>query len=397
MKIKLDEHLWNKLLKIRDIKRRRQVLTKIGYNPDEIAQILADLRIQSRAKLKFPRASQMQFTKEGLKQASSKWLAEYRTLKMKQNLSTIKNVLEIGSGIGGDTIAQGLRWNVITIEKDLPLLQVLKHNLEVYHLLDKIEIIEADILEIIHQTWFREKLAHVDAIIFDPSRKSNSSAASEVEEYEPSLSLIPDLLQISPNVVVKLASAIDISSAKFDCDVEVVSYKGSVKETMLWFGKFKLSDQKNVIATKLPEKISLVKQASVGIPAISLPKKYLFEPDPAFIKAQVLNDIASEYNLTLLNENIAYLTGDTKVITPVMKCYQYISHCDLNFEKINRLLKQYQIGQLDYKSRGVKIDLKTVHKSIEYHGKGQGILIFTLISKKPSIILCKYCILKEKG
>ena len=391
MQDKLNEELWNKLLKIRDKKRRKAVLIKVGYFPKEIEHILADLHIHSRAKLKYPRAAQMQFTQAGLEQASSKWLAEYRTLKMKLCLPSIKRVLEVCSGIGGDTIAQSLRWKLLTVEKDPEIVALLKHNLNVYNLLEKVEIIEGDILELLQQKEFMDKLSGIDAIIFDPSRRHDSTHTVKIEEYHPPLSLLSDLLQISPNIVVKIAPGVDFSHIPYNCDIEVVSYKGSVKETMLWFGKFMRSEKRCIIATKLPENISVVKHDTISIPALSDPKQYLYEPDPAFIKGHVINDIASEHKLTLLHEKLAYLTSDLYVDTPILKCYHYIAHCELDFKKINSLLKRYQIGRLDYKSRGVKIDLKTVHKSIEYHGKGQGVLIFTLISNKPSIILCRYC------
>ncbi|UYP46857.1 hypothetical protein NEF87_003142 [Candidatus Lokiarchaeum ossiferum] len=391
MQDKLNKELWNKLLKIRDKKRRRAVLVKIGYSPIEIEHILADLHIHSRAKLKYPRAEQMQFTQAGLEQASSKWLAEYRTLKMKQKIPKISQVLEVCSGIGGDTIAQSLRWKLLTVEKDPEIIALLKHNLNVYNLLEKVQIIEGDILELLQQKKFMDKLTNIDAIIFDPSRRHGSDHTVKIEEYLPPLSILSDLEQISPNIVVKIAPGVDFSHIPYTCDIEVVSYKGSVKETMLWFGKFMQSEKQSIIATKLPENISIIKQDSVSVPTLTGPKQYIYEPDPAFIKAHVINDIANEHKLTLLHEKLAYLTNNVFVKTPILKCYQYIAHCDLDFKKINNLLKLHQIGRLDYKSRGVKIDLKTVHKSIEYHGKRQGILIFTLVSQKPSIILCKYC------
>ncbi len=390
MNIKLDERLSNKLIKIRDIKRRKQVLTKIGYNDSEIKEILEFIHIRTKAILKYPRASQMLFTKEGLEQASSKWLAEYRTLKIKQAFPSVQNVLEICSGIGGDTIALGLRWGVITVEKDPEIIKILSHNLKVYNLFEKVEIIEGDILELIDQNDFKDKLSNIDCIFFDPSRRYNSNHTIKIEEYRPSLSLLAKLLKITPNIVVKVAPAVNFSYIKFDCDIEVVSYKGSVKETMLWFGKFKKSDKPQIIATKLPENISMVKQDNIPIKVSRFPKKYIYEPDPAFIKAHVLNDIALKYNLFFLHEKIAFLTSDKALKTPMLKSYKYIYHCDMNFSKINKILKDYSIGRLDYKSRGVKIDFKTIHKSFEYHGKEQGLIIFTLILNQPHIILCKY-------
>ncbi|MFX1325496.1 MAG: hypothetical protein ACFE8N_11095, partial [Promethearchaeota archaeon] len=176
-----------------------------------------------------------------------------------------------------------------------------------------------------------------------------------------------------------------------DCDIEVVSYKGEVREIMLWFGKFKITpDTQSVLATKLPEKITWTqKPKRYNIP-VTEPRKYVYEPDPAFIKAHLISDIAEKYNLNQIHKHIAYLTSDKLIITPILKCYETLAYLELDYNNINEILDKLNLGAMDFKSRGISVDLKNIHREIRGTGTKKGLILFTKISNKPSAIICRY-------
>ncbi|MHA2394038.1 MAG: hypothetical protein ACXAEX_19055 [Promethearchaeota archaeon] len=387
------ETLINKLAQIRDVKKRRNYLVTKGFHKSEIDKILEEVHLHIKGKKKFPRANQMKFTKESLAQASSKYLAEYRTWKMQQQLGAVQKALDVGSGVGGDTIAMALRWRVISVEKDSAITEMLKHNISVYNVEKNVTVIFGDILELLDYKDFQKQLNDVDCIFFDPSRRRKGKRTVKIEEYEPPISLVERLQNFSENVCVKISPGVDLSRIHYDCDIEVVSYKGEVREVMLWFGKFKIaSDKRSLLATKLPEKITRIqKSKSYNIP-VSRPKKYVYEPDPAFIKAHLISDIAEEYNLNQLHKEIAYLTSDQLISTPILKCYQVLTYIPQNYGIVNKKIDELNLGKLDFKARGVSIDLKNIHKFIRGKGKKKGLIIFTMISNKPSVIICKYAL-----
>ena len=199
------------------------------------------------------------------------------------------------------------------------------------------------------------------------------------------------LKNFSQNICVKIAPGVDFSHIHYNCDIEVISYKGEVKEVVLWFGKFKISaDKKSILATKLPEKITrILKSIRYSVP-VSEPKMYIYEPDPAFIKAHLISDIAKEYNLYQLHKKIAYLTSDEFISTPILKSYQVLTYNKMDYPLINRILNEFNLGSIDFKARGVSIDLKNIHKFIRGTGKKKGLIIFTMVLNEPGAIICKY-------
>ncbi|MHA2130745.1 MAG: hypothetical protein ACW99L_12290, partial [Promethearchaeota archaeon] len=204
-----------KLSQIRDVKERRKFLEKQGLNKSKIEQILEEVHLKVKGKKKFPRANQMRFNREGLAQASSKNVAEYRTWKMRQKLGVIQKSLDVGSGIGGDTIAMALRWKVFSIENDSTIIEMLKHNIRVYNVGKNVILIHGDILKLIEDVEFQKKIVDINCIFFDPSRRVKGKRTVKIEEYNPPLSLVNKLQDFSENICVKISPGIDLSRIKF--------------------------------------------------------------------------------------------------------------------------------------------------------------------------------------
>jgi len=386
------EEISKKLVQIRDVKKRRAFLKKKGLSKPEIERILEEVHIKVKGRKKFPRANLMKFDKEGLAQASSKYVAEYRTWKMRQRLGPIHASLDVGSGVGGDTIAMGMRWKVFSVEKNPSTMDMLKHNVNIYNVEKNVDFILGDILKLIEEKKFQDKIKEIDCIFFDPSRRGQGKRTVKIEEYEPPLSLVEKLTHFSKNICVKIAPGVDLSYiASYDCDIEVISYKGEVKEIVLWFGNFKINSEKNsIMATKLPEKITLIQDLINYSVPLSEPKKYVYEPDPAFIKAHLIGDIAKKYNLFQMSNKIAYFTSDSFIDTPILKSYRVLSYKNLDYDLINEVINELNLGKLDFKARGITIDLKNIHNIVKGNGKNNGLVIFTRISNKPCAIICKY-------
>jgi hypothetical protein len=385
------ESLIREVSEIRDVKRRRAHLKKRGLKEPEISRVLDAAHFLSKGRLKFPRAAKMRFDREGLAQASSQPIAEYRTWKMRNRLGKVGKALDVGSGIGGDTIFMAMRWRVVSVDRDQEKMEMLHHNLGVYNVGKNVETIVGDICVLLEDPGFREKVSDVDLVFFAPSRRSGGRRTVRFEEYEPPLSLVDRLLEVSPNLCVEVAPGADLSRIEYDCDVEVISHKGEVKEVILWFGDLKLSkEEKSMIATKLPERITRVRSKGTRKISVTVPKDYLYEPDPAFIKAGLIDDLAHEYGLTLLHPKIAYLTGEVFVKTPMVKPYRVLRVTEMDYSVINSELTRLNLGSVDSKARGVSIDHKEIRKLVRGKGENRGLVIFTLVNKKPSAIIADY-------
>ncbi len=385
-----EERLIAEASKIRDVEKRRKYLQTQGITKEEIELLIDQVHFRTKGRDKFPRAAKMRFTRPTLAMASSKEVAEYRTWKIRQRLGEIKQALDVGAGIGGDTIAMALRWPVVAVENNPETAEMLRHNLNVYEVEQKVTIIQGDITELIHNPEFKESLKNLDVVFFDPSRRSEDKRTVKTEEYIPPLTLVEELVKLCPNLCAKISPGTDLDRIKYDCDIEVISNRGEVKEVDLWFGSLKQSPEKRTImATKLPEKITLEKQDAKP-PEVSGLGQYLYEPDPAYIKAGLINTLAEIHTLSALNPHIAYLTANQLHKTPVMKAFKVVAETSVNPEEINKKLIEWGIGRVDFKARGVDIDLKNIHKQINGTGKGKGVIIFTIIGEEKRAVICQY-------
>lgn len=384
------ERLIAETSKIRDIIKRREYLKSQGVEAEEIETILDDVHYRTRGRDKFPRASKMWFTRDGLAMASGKAVAEYRTWKIRNQLGKLRKALDVGAGIGGDTIAMALRWPVVSVEIDPELIEILRHNIEVYDAQKNVEVVQGDITKLIKDKEFKSKLDELDVIFFDPSRRSENGRTVKTEEYIPPLSFVDDLLKLSPNLCVKISPGTDLDRIGYDCDIEVISYRGEVKEVVLWFGKLKLDQEKiAVLATKLPEKVTMERTVTPRI-KITQVSDFLYEPDPAYIKARLIDTLAQYYDLAQIHPKIAYLTGEEKLRTPVLKTFEVMRVTGTEPAEINLTLGELGIGRVDFKARGVSVDMKGIHKRIIGKGRRRGLVVFTVVGKKDRAVICRY-------
>ncbi|MHA1109508.1 MAG: RsmD family RNA methyltransferase [Promethearchaeota archaeon] len=366
-----------------------------GFSEPDISLILKKVKFLRKGFKKFPRASQMQYTESSIAQASSLEIAKYRTWKVFSKLGKIQHSIDLCGGIGGDAIAAGLRWKVMVVEKDKSVFDMLEHNLEVYKVQNNVTSILGDIYDLLEQSEFQEVLKKADFIFFDPSRREDGKRTVKIEEYIPPLSLIEQILQINQKICVKISPGVDIYHIPYECDIEVVSLKGEVKEIMLWFGDLMENPgNPDIIATKLPEKLTLKKElhkyteTSVGL--LSNLKKYLYEPDPAAIKAHLINELATTFKISTLHPQVAYLTSEKYTGTPWLKTYQVIESCPVDIPLIKKLLKKHEIHRIDCKARGLTLDLHKIQKELNSKGKNIGLVIFTWINNKKTAIIAQY-------
>lgn len=384
------ERLIAEAMKIRDINKRRIYFKAQGVDESEIDRLIDLVHFRTRGRDKFPRASKMMFTRDGLAMASGKAVAEYRTWKMRKQLGSVKKVLDVGAGIGGDTIAMALRWKVLSVENNPEMVEILKHNIGVYGVKDNVTVIQEDITELVHDEGFMEQVKDIDFVFFDPSRRSQRSRTVKTEEYIPPLDFIHKLLRLSPNLCVKISPGTDIQRIKYDCDIEAISNRGSTKELVLWFGGLKLkSDESAILATKLPEKMTMIRDGTKRTEITGV-GEYLYEPDPAFIKAWLVDTIADEHGLTRIHPTIPYLTGDKIANIPILKQYKVLSVTDNIPNVINKELNRLRIGRVDFKARGVKTDMKSIHRKIHGKGNRKGLVILTRIEEREIAVICSY-------
>lgn len=359
------------------------------FSMQEAAALIevANARQRAAQQNKFSRASQMFFTKSGLEQSSGERIANYRARRMAAKLGPGARIADLGCGIGGDSLGMAQYFAVTGVDLDAARLVFAEANAAIYERAANFQTQQADLTKM--------DLSSYQALFFDPARRSaEGKRYFSVEDYQPPLSVIKDWLPQVPEIGVKISPGVDYQQlADYDCEIEIISDEGEVKEAVLWFGKLRSGTGETMRrATLLPGEQTLVNLPDDEKTAVSVgpPLNYLYEPDGAVIRAGLVEELALQIGgLRKIDADIAYLTGDTLLETPFARGFRIQESMPFNLKKLSRRLHELQIGQVTIKKRGSPLDIQQLERALKLKGVNQLILVLTHVEGKPFVLLCE--------
>jgi len=349
----------------------------IADNPDKpIKEMLSQINLQKRNLNKILISDELLFTDQGAQQASSWELAKYHATKFK----AFNKIADLCCGIGVDliNIAKG-KEQVYAIDLDINTLKLAEYNCT-RNKMDNIDFKLGKAEEFNQQ---------VDAIFVDPDRRPNSSRRIAPEEYSPPFSKIMELRNICSNIAVKLSPAIDSPAIDYkrlhlpiDSTLEFISENGSLKEILLCMGKLatKNCDRKAVL---LPSDL-IMKNSSIKIEVTEI-KKYLFEPDPAIIRAGLVQELGSKIGYHLIDSKLALLTGSHILQSDFGKIYKVEQIMKYNLKEVRKYVRENEIGELIIKTRGFPESVEKFRKKIKL--KGNNLVVMFILRKGDDHII----------
>ncbi|MDH3943586.1 MAG: methyltransferase domain-containing protein [Anaerolineae bacterium] len=349
-----------------------QTLSK-RYPPETARAALETAILRREADVKFPQANKMFFTREALEQASSWDVSTYRA----RRFNDFARILDLGCSIGGDTLALAGIAPTAGIDIDPLRLAMARANA---HALDlPADFVQADL----HQV----PLARAPAAFFDPARRTDHRRIHRVEDYQPPLSIIRSWLTRIPALGVKLSPGVDLDEISgYNAEIEFISWKGSLKEAVLWLGRLKGADRR---ATLLPGAHTLVAAGLSPTLPLSEPRAYLYEPDPAILRAGLVTDLGAQFNAAQLDPEIAYLTADERVETPFARVWEVEDWMPFQLKRLRAYLRERGVGRLTVKKRGSPLVPEELIQSLRLKGEEEKVLFLTQMAGKPIVIVCK--------
>lgn len=334
-----------------------------GHSPDIISAALTQARLRQLARSKFgDQAETMLFTADGLEQASRPDAAQHHAAIFQG--ADITALREVGCGIGADTLAfaqAGLAVNARELEADRVV--IARHNLADFpHVTVELADGLADINE--------------DGLWADPARRGAKGRINNPEEWGPPLSAVLDAARQVRVSGIKVAPGIDFEHLPSDATVEWLSSGGDLVEAIIWLGlgeparRAVLLGQETLTVPGDPSKPStMVDPRTLGA--------YIYEPDPAVIRAGGIAQLCAEYDLAPVASGIAYLTGDTLVDSPFMEVFKVEGVLPMQEKKLARELKARDIGALEIKKRGVDVTPEALRTRLKLKGSRSATLILT--------------------
>lgn len=348
--------------------------------PAELARAALETAIlRAEAAEKFPSADRLYFTRPALEQASSAPVASYRA----QRFMGFERLADLGCSVGGDTLAmaQAGAAMLLAIDRDVLRLEMARANLATRDC-QHTRVLVADLTQPLPF-----ELDSSFGLFFDPARRdSTGKRIHAVDAYHPPLRVIAGWLERCPNLGVKLSPGVNlVELAGYDAEVEFISYKGELKEAVLWFGPLKSAARR---ATLLPGSHILEGDPVTDAEFIlDTPREYLYEPDPAVLRAGLVRNLAIQLGLAQLDPEIAYLTGDRLVSTPFARAWRVEAWFPFNLKRLRSELRARDVGEVVVKKRGSPLQPEWLIQALRLKGSQSRLVFLTQLSGKPIVIL----------
>ncbi len=305
------------------------------------------------------------------------------------------NVFDLGCSIGSDTLTLASETCVLGVDIDPLRLLMAQLNLDNLGHKYKVDLIRADLSAALPL-----ELAPNQAIFFDPGRRSASRRVHSVHNYTPPLRIIDTWQETIPAVGVKISPGVKLAEIqRYDAEIEFISVRGELKEAVLWFGPLKTTTRR---ATLLPGGQTMAGEsretqtsysAGEAAPETSEPLTFLFEPDPAILRAGLVRNLGAQISASQMDADIAYLTGDRFVDTPFARGYRIEEWLPFNLKHLRAIIRQKGIQSATVKKRGSPISPEKLLHDLNIHpGSGNApdecVIFLTHLRGKPIVLIC---------
>ena len=378
---------------LRELTRLRRHAT-----PERAAAAYEIAVLRRRAAAKFGAAAALYFTREALEQASGERIASYRAARY-QSYGT---VADLCCGAGGDTLALAGVAHVIAVDRDPLRLAMAAANARALGLAERISFVEADLQE--------APTPDTAAIFFDPARRSGGKRVFALNDYRPPVALARRWRERVPAIGIKVAPGVtDEDVAALDdptLEIEFISVDGELKEALLWHGPLATPGRRATLLrdegrTTNDEGRSIIHNAQCSMlkrPAgtqspisapLSAPLAYLYEPDPAVIRAHVIGELAEQLDAAQIDREIAYLTADRVIETPFARCWRVLEWLPWNLKRLRVRLRALDVGAVTVKKRGSPLDTDALARQLSADGARALVVVLTRVADQPAALICE--------
>jgi hypothetical protein len=343
--------------------------------PEALARAAVEQAIlRRRARAKFPRAGEMIFQREALEQSTGQRVAAYHARRLAQ----LAPRFDLGCGIGGDALALAANGPVVAIDRDSVRLQVLRANARILGLGARIRPLQGDLL---HPGW---RLPAMAGVFADPGRRRQGRRVHTSAAYEPPLDHLVGLARAVAGMGIKVSPGIDRRETDaLGAEVEFVSEDGDLKECVLWFGALRTTASR---ATLLPGGHSL-EGAEAPEQPISPIMEYLYEPDPAVLRAGLVRRLAEQIGAAQVDPQLALLTGDRRIASPFIDANRVVDVLPFSEKTLRAELRRRGVGRVTLKKRGSAVDTEALGRRLRLTGEGHATVLLTRVLGKPLMVI----------
>jgi hypothetical protein len=250
-------------------------------------------------------------------------------------------------------------------------------NAAAFGLRERIHLHENDALTI--------PLPDVRAAFADPDRRTSGRRYLDPEDYTPSLSAIRGRFPADFPLAVKIAPGVAWRNIEeLGAEVEFVSVGGELKECVLWFGSLRTTARR---ASLLPAGVSLFGDDPVPMPPVTPAQEYVYDPDPAIVRARLASQLAVELELSPLDPTIALFTARELIRSPMLTPFRVEWVARFHLSRLRDHLRAQCVGRVTFIKRGSAIDADEAMRRLKLGGNEHRIIILTQIGGEERMLI----------
>ncbi|GIH12168.1 class I SAM-dependent methyltransferase [Rugosimonospora africana] len=346
-----------------------------GLPPDLAAAAHTQAVLRLRARAKFgPDAAVMFFTRPGLEQATRSAVAGRRALRLAE--AGVTRLADLGCGVGADTLAAARAGiSVHAVDADPLTAAVAAANVRALGLDDLVTVACADASAV--------DLSTVDGVFCDPARRRGGSRVFDPRAYSPSWDFVAGLRDRVPRTVLKLAPGIAHTLIPAGAEAEWVSVDGDLVEAAFWCGPLAVVPRRASLLGPDTQTLTGTGEREAPVGPV---RRYVYDPDPAVVRAHLVAEFASTVDGTLADSRIAYVYGDSAVPTGFARCFEVEEAMPLSVKRLKAVLRERGVGRLTIKKRGSALDPDELRRKLRLDGPAEATIILTRVDDAPTVL-----------
>jgi hypothetical protein len=342
------------------------------YDHDLVAAGLTQVKLRARAKSKFSHADQMFFTQAGLEQASSERMARHHASRF----APFDRIADLCSGIGGDLIGLAAARSVVAVDYDEVHARLGAVNAEANGVGANVRSVCAEVRDI--------ALDGIPGAFIDPARRSEDRRF-RVGASEPPLEWCFAQAEAGVALGIKAAPGIPIDLVPHGWEIEFVSERRELKESVLWSPSLATAVRR---ATLLPTGETLVQRDGATL-AVRPPGTFLLDPDPAITRAGLVEELGETLDeCWKIDTQVAFISANTALETPFGRTLRIEASIPWSLNRLKEALRSLDVGTVDIRKRGSAVDVEEIQPRLKLSGSRAATVVLTRVNDKPWTFVC---------
>lgn len=228
-------------------------------------------------------------------------------------------------------------------------------------------------------------------VVVDPARRNGGRRRFSPDDYLPGLGPLLDSYR-GRGLVIKCSPGIDfdrVSRLGFSGEIEVTSYRGSVREACLWSAG--LAGRGVSRRASLLDSGEQLTDTDSDDCTVRPAGRWIVDPDGAVVRAGLVRHYGARHGLWQLDPDIAYLSGD--LLPPGVRGFEVLDQLAFDERRLRQALSRLDCGALEILIRGVRVDPEGLRRRLRPRGGRALSVIITRIgsgsTSRATVFICR--------